>query len=116
MPSLTPPRHTPTLPTPAVRRVGARLTLRAQCWIDGREFEQADQCKGRTLFVEGVQSAKIRKQRAHWPSVPLRQEFVQPATRWWLSTERPWAGWPHSLRFELPKPEKGTVRASLTAS
>ena len=26
-------------------------------------------------------------QRAHWPSVRLRQEFVHPARRWWPSTE-----------------------------
>ena len=55
-------------------RPGRRRALRG---------EQADQCNRQTPFVGGAQSAKIRKRRAHSPSVPLRQEFVQPATRWW---------------------------------
>ncbi len=49
--------------------------LRAQRWIDGREFEQADQCNRQTPFVEGVPIGKIHTQRAHWPSVRLRQEL-----------------------------------------
>ena len=61
--------------------------LCAQRWIDGREFERVDQCERPKPFVEGVQSAKIRMQRAHWPSVRLRQEFVHPTRRWWPATE-----------------------------
>ena len=48
-----------------------------------------------TPFVEGVPiGKKIYTQRAHWPSVRLREEFVHAARRWWPSTV-PWLspGW-----------------------
>ena len=43
--------------------------------------------RGGRHLLRGSQSAKIQTQRPHWPSVRLRQEFVQPARRWWSSTE-----------------------------
>jgi len=38
-------------------------------------------------ICRGSQSAKIHTQRAHWLSVRLRQEFVDPARRWWPSAQ-----------------------------
>src|SRR5208282_6533164 len=60
--------------------------LRAQRWIDRREFEQADQCKRRTPSLRGCN----RQEFAHWPSVHRRQEFVHPARRWWPTREKLW--------------------------
>ncbi len=55
-------------------------------------------------------------QRAHWPSVRLRQEFVHPTRRWWPSTE-PSVGSLAAFTAVLgAQASEDTVRASLTAS
>src|SRR5208337_2245111 len=48
---------------------------------------RARRSSGGLHLLRGSQSAKIHTQRAHWPSVRLRQEFVHPARRWRPSTE-----------------------------
>ncbi len=55
-------------------------------------------------------------QRAHWPSVRLRQEFVHPARRWWPTAE-PSVGSSAAFTAVLAaQASEGSVRASLTAS
>src|SRR5208282_5957487 len=67
--------------TPAVRRVGARFYA-PQRWIDGRELEQADQCKRRTPFVEGSNRQKFGRS-AHTGRAFGSARSSSSPRRWW---------------------------------
>src|SRR5208337_1898354 len=73
-------------PREAHRTVVSALETDSSCTGQLAQIRARRSSGGRHL-LRGSQSAKIHTQRANWPSIRLRQEFVRPARRWWPSTE-----------------------------